>query len=277
MKQKLTLTILAMMLALGAKGAWADGPFPTALTDGTYGGPVGLATPNSNTNEVEIYNAVNLLLGSSYSSNAQLGSLEFTGNASTWQQSSAGAYAFIGLGAGATNTLDVYNPATPGTLINPLGEGFTGDYFTGNGTQANPYPATGLVATGGSSFGLALSSTTGAIYYSDPTLNPDGYDHMLAYNLSALGGTQIWVFNTQTNTEQLVTLNDPYLLAFEDSSEVNNGATSDMDYNDMMVLVDGASPLATVPEPMTLALFGVGLLAIAGFTLRKNQFPMMMA
>ncbi len=275
MQKTLSLAILAVMLAIGANGAWADGPFPKAMTDGTYGGTVGVATPNSNTNEVEIYNAVNVLLGSSYTNNAQLTSLEFTGNASTWQQSTSGAYAFIGLGAGATNTMDVYNPATPGTLINPLGVGFTGNTLEGDGTANHPFPASGLIFSPGAQFGLALRSTTGNTYYSNPTLNPDGYDHMLAYNLSSLGGHSIWIHNTKTNTDQLQQLHDPYLLTFEDHSMANNNlAGSDLDYNDMMVLVDGANPIAPVPEPTTIALFAFGLLAMAGFAMRASKFSM---
>ena len=66
MKKELLPTLLFGIIVLAASSAWADGPFPTAMTDGTYGGPVGVATPNSNTGEVEIYQAVNLLLNTTF-------------------------------------------------------------------------------------------------------------------------------------------------------------------------------------------------------------------
>jgi hypothetical protein len=266
---KKVLTILAVTIALGAGGAWADGPFPTQVTDGTFG-PVGSATPNSNTNEFEIYNAVNLLLNTSYTNNAQIDNLEYTGNASTWTQSGSSGYDVIGLGAGAYNTLEVYNPSTPTTLISPIGTGFSGNGPTGAGTIGNPYVGTATsVFPSGTQFGFALNQNNNSVitnWYGNPALNSDGYDHMLVYNLTALSGTTIYVYDPNTNTEEPVLLNDPYILAFEDNPEGPNGS-SDMDYNDLIVLVDGVAP---VPEPMTVALFGLGLLAMAAFAFRRK-------
>jgi hypothetical protein len=270
MKKTLLLTIAAVMMALGANGAWADGPFPAPVTDG-YFGPAGSATPNSNSGEFEIYNAVNLLLNTSYTNNAQIDNLEYTGDASTWGQAGSGGYAVIGLGAAATNTLQVYNVSTPNTLINPIGTGFTGNGSTGNGTIGSPYVGTGSVFSSGTQFGFAINSafTSNSTWYSNSALNSDGMDHMLVYNLSSLAGTTVYVYDPNTNTEQPVVLNDPYLLAFEDMPETNSvtGAPSDLDYDDLIVLVDGVAP---VPEPTTVALFGLGLLAMAGFDFRRK-------
>jgi hypothetical protein len=269
MKNLLTLTIFAAFITIGS-AAHADGPFPANMTNGTYG-PVGSVTPNSSTGEFEIYDAVNLLLNTSYTNNAQIDPLEYTGSTSTWAQTSDGGYAFIGLGAGAVNSLEVYNPATPNTLISPFGGGFTGDGNFGNGTPGNPFYGTGNVVPVGTKFGFALNQVYGGStnWYGDPTLNSDGMDHMLVYNLSSLAGTQITIYDPTTNTDQLVTLQDPYLLAFEDLpiQDSTTGSPSDIDYNDYIVLVDGVAP---VPEPMTLALFTVGLLAMVGFGLRRK-------
>ena len=90
---------------------------------------------------------------------------------------------------------------------------------------------------------------------------------MLAYNLSSLTGTQVYVYDPNTNSEQVVTLNDPYLVTFEDLPLNDNGANSDMDYNDLDVLVNGIAP---VPEPVTVALFGFGLMAMAAFAMRRK-------
>jgi hypothetical protein len=280
MNKLLSLTILAVMLALGAQGAWADGPFPTAMTDGTFG-PVGSVTPNSSTGQPEIYNAINLLLGTSYTDNAQVDSLEYTGNASTWATTGGNASgAVIGLSADNSNTLEVYNPSTPGTLVSPLGTSFTGSGFTGNGTASNPYAGATAAVPGNTQFGFAINTVgicditgscltppAGTDWYSNPTLNSDSMDHMLVYNLSALTGKQVDILNPTTGVTSDITLDDPYLIAFEDIPLSFDGAFSDMDYNDMMVLVNGVAP---VPEPITFALFGVGLLAMAGFALRRK-------
>jgi hypothetical protein len=280
MKKTLSLTILAVMLTLGTKGAWADGSFPTAMTDGTYG-PAGSVTPNDNTNGPEIYQAINNLLANSltpqptYSNNAQVDPLEYTGSTSTWEQTGTGGYAFIGLGAGASNTLGVYSVATPGSPTNVFGQSFSGNVVTGTGTSSSPYIGIGSSAvTPAGQFGFVLNSnnpytSTISNWYSNTGFNVDGMDHMIVYNLTALEGATIYVQAPGGGTVSEVTLQDPYLLAFEDLPETNNvtGAPSDVDYNDYLVLVDGIAP---VPEPMTVALFAFGLLAMAGFALRRK-------
>jgi len=290
MKKLLILTIFAVTLAFGAKGAWADGPFPVQMTDG-YFGPAGSVTPNTGTGEFEVYKSINALLGTNYTNNAQVDSLESTGNTSTWMQTGNGGYSVIGVGAAATNTLDVYNAATPGTLISPLGTGFSGvpGGPTGNGTIGNPYIGASSVFPVGTDFGFAISSaysspfnvgingTVSSVdtWYSNPaynsTSNPavnDNYDHMLTYNLDALSGTTMYVMDPTTGLTTQVTLENPYLLAFEDQPiNFADGSQSDMDYNDLTILVNGAAP---VPEPVTVALFGVGLLAMAGFAMRRK-------
>jgi len=290
MKKTVFLTILAVTLAFGAKGAWAAGPYPIQMTDG-YFGPAGSVTPNTGTSEFEIKDAVNTLLGTSYTNNAQFDNLEVTGDTSTWQQQSGGGYNVISVGAAATDTLEVYNASTPGTLIDPLGTGFTGvpGGSTGNGTASSPYIGTSAVFPVGTQFGVAIKSAYNSSYnagvngtassvdtwYSNPafntTSNPsvdDQYDHMLTYNMSALNGKVIYVFDPNTGLTTPVTLENAYLLAWEDEPiNFANGSQSDMDYNDLTVLINGAAP---VPEPVTVALFSIGLLAMAGFALRRK-------
>ena len=303
MKKLLTLSVLTGMLVFAANGAWADGPFPTNMTDGTYGGVVGgAATPNSNTGEYEIYQAVNLLLANTpspyYANNAALTPLEYTGNASTWVQtglnldnnSAAGVYAVIGLGAGNLNSFEVNDPSTPTVLTNPIGRSFTGTSDNPTLVSGSAFYGAGTIVPLEGQLGFALSTAPNlaATWYSDPTLNSDSLDHMLVYNLGQLAGTNLLINNydptTKTYSIQKVTLQDPYLLAFEDSSLANNGSASDMDYNDLMVLVDGVSPVDcigvscfasnanTVPEPNTGVLLGLGLMAIAVFAFRFKLF-----
>lgn len=270
MKKILSLVILAAMLGLGASSARADGPYPTSI-----GGPTGVVTPNDNTGEIEIYQAINSLLGTSYTSNAEVDPFEYTGNTSVWQNDGNGGYTVIGLGAGATNTLDVYNVATPGVLLSPLSPGFTGDKLIGNGTSGDPYMGAPSVFSPGTQFGFDLNSDYNGVmtnWRSNPALNSDLMDHLVVYNLSAtdLNGRTVYVELPGSSSPTQVTLKNPYFIGFEDTPIGNstNGSPSDLDYNDLMVLVSGVGPNShadPVPEPMTLALLATGLIGIAFF------------
>jgi len=300
MKKLLTLTISAVMLAFGANGAWAQaaGPFPNQMTDGATGGPVGSVTPSSISyggSEYEVYTVLNtLLVGTTAEQNAtkaSLGgignaaydSLEVQGQTSTWESTgTGGGYSVIGVAAGATNTLEVYDASTPGNTINPLGLGFTGTPGgpVGAGTSSSPYLGTTSSFPVGTQFGFAINSlnitstiystpANGYTWYSNPALNSDGMDHMLVYNLSALNGTVVYITDPITGITTTETLENADLLAFEDlpMGGQATGNISDMDFNDLDVIVNGAAP---VPEPITVALFGIGLLAMAGFSLRRK-------
>lgn len=81
----------------------------------------------------------------------------------------------------------------------------------------------------------------------DPTLNPNGKDHVVTYTY------------TVDDIDGPVT---SYLLFFEDLNETS--PLSDWDYNDLVVELRG-TPLeqdAIIPEPGSLALMGVGVFAL---------------
>jgi hypothetical protein len=88
------------------------------------------------------------------------------------------------------------------------------------------------------------------IWYSD---NSDGLDHFIALQVpqQLFGG---WQF------EQ-----DVYLLAFEDLT------LGDMDYNDLVVLVDGVHLPPPVPEPATITLMAAGIAGLYGLRKRVLQ------
>lgn len=111
-------------------------------------------------------------------------------------------------------------------------------------------------------FGFFLDSTAGSasntgVWFSDTSLNSDGYDHMAAYqgtgDLVELPGVTpgIW-----TPSE--------FILAWEDLS----GAVADGDYDDFVVMIESVQP---VPLPGAVWLFGTGLMALVGFARRRRQ------
>jgi hypothetical protein len=274
MKKLLTLTVLAGILAFTANNARADGPYPTDI-----GGPTGIVTPKDNTGEYEIYQAINGLLGTSYANNAALNSLEYTGDASTWVQTVAngsGNFIGVGIGAAAQNTLQVYT--TPiGLTLSPFGQSYSGNGSLNNNVL-HAYPQAPAPYSPNTQFDFVLNSVYGTTknWDSNPALNADLMDHIVVYQLPSF---TVNVYPANGGSDPLVTLNDPYFIGFEDLPIDNSitGSPSDIDYNDLQIVVDGVEPIgvfnshgAPVPEPMTVALFGIGLLAMAGFAFRRN-------
>ncbi|MDE2232371.1 MAG: PEP-CTERM sorting domain-containing protein, partial [Candidatus Omnitrophica bacterium] len=147
--------------------------------------------------------------------------------------------------------------------------------FLGTGTSSNPFP--GSLDTSGSnnkSFGFALQSIshnyphTAAYWYSDTTLNSDGENHMLAYYLPQLAGTTFYVNNGST-TSPITLGTNTYLLGWEDQTQSQRSGNEVAlgDYKDTVFLVTNVIP---APEPMTLVLFAVGVIALFGFAWRKR-------
>ena len=101
-------------------------------------------------------------------------------------------------------------------------------------------------------FGIGIEHSDGNKYYSQNSLNSDGFDHMLAYNVSDVvsGGGVFGLGN--------------YVFAFED---LPNGG--DKDYDD--VLVNATDIVASpVEAPMTMALLGLGILGMSRFANRAK-------
>lgn len=104
-----------------------------------------------------------------------------------------------------------------------------------------------------SSFGFYMTTPQNKTWYSHTASNnesdPNAPDHMLMFDTSEYNGGEFHGCN--------------FVIACEDLA--GNGG----DYNDMIVAIDDVSP-APVPEPATMALFGMGLMGL-GFMRRRRD------
>ncbi len=255
--------LLGVLLCTGSMAI--AGPFPASVTNDYYGvlqGGTANGIPtahNDNDGVPDIHDAVNQLLGTSYSQNYQVDAL-FVESDSVWQN--VGSVALIGMTAGNTNTLGVYTDLGTGSvktaIIGPYANYFG---FLGDGTAAHAYPAAMTGMDSGTSFGWYLNSS-GATYYSESALNGNRLDHMMTFDLVGLEGKTVYV--NYGDGPVAVTLNDPYLICWEDLPW-SNGKLGDEDYDDMMYIVD----VIPVPLPGAVLLGMIGL-SYAGFRLRRQ-------
>lgn len=183
-------------------------------------------------------------------------------NDSLWALSaSGGSFSQIVIelaGYASINSFGIYDAADPGKRV----QLFAGSASAGGaGSKAvfsilddgqvvrNIVDETGVYFAG-NLFGFYLS-TPGNLWYSDMSLNGDGADHMIAYQGT---GDTVKIGNTQAGSWG----SNEFIMAWEDLSQ----SQWDYDYNDFVVMVESVNGVS-VPEPGTLALFGLGLAGIA--------------
>lgn len=178
------------------------------------------------------------------------------------------------------NTFGIYDPSNPSNMLQlfsgPNGPGTRGTLVYNGGGQFQFQIFGSSTATtanfgDGSTFGYYLGTpgpdNTTLYFFSDPSLNnsageagnpySDGMHHMVAYQ----GGN-----GTNINATGGALLSNEFLLGWEDQAF----KSSDLDYNDFVVLVESVH---SVPEPAALGMFGFGVLllgAAVGFSRRRR-------
>jgi hypothetical protein len=255
---KKSIQLAGLLLAVVALALFTVSP-AQALP---LGGPTAPVPVDLNDGSPDLFEAVNLLLGTPYTSNADLHAAGlFVGSADeVWNVATGDKTASIGLTAANTNEFGLYTDLGTGTSTTALITGLTGFGFVfGTGTLADPFTKVGTYAVDGD-VGFYITSVRDAssnTWHSESDI--DGatttFDHLIAYDLGPLS---VYVDEDGPGGADPVLLDfeNAHLLGWEDK---NIGA--DFDYDDVMILVDARTE-RTIPEPATLVLLGSGLLGL---------------
>ena len=182
-------------------------------------------------------------------------------------EASGGSVATIITGMGASvSSFGVFDRTNPLKFVQLFsGTGVSGDQallsIKANGSVYVNFVDTG-VDFAGNSFGYYLNLSNVGIttapdirYYSDTTLNIDTADHMFAEQ--GLGKDTVQINGLLPGLWGT----GEYVLGWEDMY-----GGGDKDYDDFVIMVESVQP-DPIPEPATIALFSLGLLAL----LRKKR------
>lgn len=266
--------VAALALAIAPAAAFAA-PFTDAVANDAYtlskGGTVnGIATANDNNDTApDLYNAVNKLIGTSYTHNYQLDD-RFVADDELFKGTGDHSIVLIGLAASNANTLGIYTDAGVGSVRTDAIGPESGFFFSGDGSVGSPFKSAQLTING--DFGWYLDSrqwSTGETltYFSESALNTadSGLDHMMTFSLNELNGQTYWL-NDGVSTYSY-TFENALLIGWEDLP-FSGGKLGDEDYDDIMYLIDFRSIPSEVPEPASLLL---SALLCGGFALSLRR------
>jgi hypothetical protein len=137
-----------------------------------------------------------------------------------------------------------------GYFVGPSGEDFEVLFTARDDGYISWLSASFSPSETGSVFRFADRPRTDRIWSSRPSDHLGGMDQMVTYRITGNDGSP----ENQIGN---------YVLAWEDESWLG-----DRDYNDLVVEVSGVSP---VPEPATLALFGMGLAGFVSWRVKRRK------
>jgi len=261
---------IAASVAISLSGAALATPFSYNVENDVYHGlKNGIPTANDhNDGSPDLYQAVNTVIGSSYTSNSDIDD-RYTAADEVFFGNGSHSIALIGLTAGNGNTLGYYTDIGTGAAKNEVLGPVSGFGYTGQGTNSDPFTGAQFNHTG--NFAWYLESTSGSstnTYYSEASLNTadERLDHMMTFALPELNGTSTYVDYGSGATSY--TFENAFLIGWEDLG-LSNGVLGDDDYDDMIYLVD-FRPIS-VSEPGTVLLLCGGLFGVIAARRKAKQ------
>lgn len=164
------------------------------------------------------------------------------------------------------NSFGVYDPNDTYNTVQLFGGGNSaGDVafmFDAGGNQLVSLNTGGLIDVGifsGAYFGFYLDTPNGTFYSEQSQNADDGADHMIAFQ--GAGSDYLNLLGTSALSTRKWTPNE-FILAWEDLYGLG-----DRDYDDFVVMVES---VVGVPEPSTLALYGISLLGLGSVVVGRN-------